>query len=164
MPSRLRLGLERDDPQTGWLVRAWILWLGPTASTIMDTWVVVQSEQGDPYGRASFLAIMIVLSLMFGFFSYRASLRVMRGPGRQVTKPYLRYIGTSVLAMFLAWWIHVFGMVCGLFHTPFQLVLLAFFVPTWLLLAMNIPTRAKLARWANAEDRAGHPTGAEQRV
>ena len=98
---------------------------------------------------------MIVLSLVFGFFSYRASVRVMRGPGRQVTKPYLRYIGTSVLAMFLAWWIHVFGMVLAMFHMPFQLVLLTFFVPTWLLLAMNFPTRAKLARWANAEDRTG---------
>ncbi len=78
----------------------------------------------------------------------------MRGPREKVAKPYLRYIGTSLLAMLLAWSIHVFGLVCGFFNTPFSLVLIAFFVPTWLLFVMNFPTRAKLTRWANAEDRA----------
>ncbi len=154
MPPRSTLGLQRDDRQTGWLVTAWFLWWGLAASTVINARVLAHWEKGDPYGRASFLAILIVLSVMFGLLSYRVSLRVMRGPRKEVAKPYLRYIGTSLLAMLLAWSIHVFGLVCGFFNTPFSLVLIAFFVPTWLLFAMNFPTRAKLARWANAEDRA----------
>jgi len=54
-----------------------------------------------------------------------------------------------LLATFLAESIHVFGGVCVLDNTPFPLVLLTFFVPMWLLLAMSIPTRAKITRWAN---------------
>lgn len=48
------------------------------------------------------MAIIVVLSVIFGFFSYRMSLRITRGPQRPVTKPYLRYFGYSLLATFLA--------------------------------------------------------------
>jgi hypothetical protein len=90
------------------------------------------------------------LYVIFGFFSYRMSLRAAQGPQRPVTKSYLRYFGYSLLATFLAESIHVFGGVCVFDDTPFLLVLLTFFVPMWLLFAMSIPTRVRITRWANA--------------
>ena len=119
------------------------------SGTVINAWFLSQYDQGDPE-RASFMPIMVVLSVIFGFFSYRMSLRAAQGPQRPVTKPYLRYFGYSLLATFLAESIHVFGGVCVFDDTPFLLVLLTFFVPMWLLFAMSIPTRAKIARWANA--------------
>jgi hypothetical protein len=134
-----------------------LLWGGLVSGTFINALVFAQREQEDPYGLASFMVIMIILSLVSGFFSYRVSLRINRGPRRPVTKPYLRYFGSTVLAMWLSWWVFIFGGVCFLYGTPLWLVLLAFFVPAWLLFATNIPTRAKIARWANAEDRTGAP-------
>lgn len=143
--------------QTFWLMAVQFLWGAMVSGTVINAWVLSQREQDDPYGRASFMMIMIILSLVSGFFSYRVSLRINRGPRRPVTKPYLRYFGSIVLAMWLAWWVFIFGGVCVLYDTPFWLVLVAFFVPAWLLFVMHVPTRAKIARWANAEDRTGAP-------
>ena len=133
------------------------LWGAMVSGTVINAWVLSQREQGDPHGTAISMVIMIILSLVSGFFSYRVSLRINRGPRRPVTKPYLRYFGSTVLAMWLSWWVFIFGGVCFLYGTPLWLVLVAFFVPAWLLFATNIPTRAKIARWANAEDRTGAP-------
>jgi hypothetical protein len=150
-------GFVRLHRQTLWLMATQLLWGGLVSGTFINALVFAQREQEDPYGRASSMVIMVILSLVSGFFSYRVSLRINRGPRRPVTKPYLRYFGSTVLAMWLSWWVFIFGGVCFLYGTPLWLVLLAFFVPAWLLFATNIPTRAKIARWANAEDRTGAP-------
>ena len=92
---------------------------------------------------------MVVISVVFGIFSYRVSLRVVRGPQKPVSNPCLRYVGSTLLAIVPAWSVVVFGMVLVAFNTSFVLVFGAFFVPAWLLFAMNTPTRARIARWAN---------------
>jgi len=140
----------RLHQQTFWLMAAQFVWGATVSGTVINAWVLSQREQGDPDGRAIFMAIMVVLGVTFGFFSYRVSLRVLRGPRRPLTNPHLHYFGTTLLAMFLADFIHVFGLVCGFYNTPFLLVLLTFFVPMWLLFAMSVPTRAKITRWTTS--------------
>jgi len=149
MDDRSVTGFLRAHQQTFWLMAAQFVWGAVVSGTFLSAWVLFHHEQGDSE-TASFMPIMVVASVIFGFASYRISRRAARGPQRPVTRPYLRYFGYSLLATFLAESVHVFGGVCVLDNTPFRLVLLTFFVPAWLLFAMGIPTRARITRWANA--------------
>ena len=78
------------------------------------------------------MAILVIISVVFGIFSYRVSLRVVRGPQNPVSNPCLRYVGSTLLAIVPAWFVVVFGMVLVGFNTSFVLVFVAFFVPAWL--------------------------------
>jgi hypothetical protein len=150
---RTTLGLERDDHLTGWLILAWFLWFTLASSTVINAWVFAQKEEAFFEWSPTVVAIMVPFGVMFGFFSYRVSLRVVRGPGQSSKRPILRYFATTLLAMLLAWAVAVLGMVCWLYDAHYVAVLLAFFVPTWLLFLMNAPTRAKLGRWVDVGDR-----------
>ena len=143
------MGFLRAHQQTFWLMVAQLLWGSMLFGTFINAWVLSKWEQGDPNGSAVGLAILVVMSVVFGVFSYRVSLRVVRGPQKPVSNPRLRYVGATLLAIVPAWSVVVFGMVLVSFNTPFVLVFVVFFVPAWLLFAMITPTRAKISRWAN---------------
>jgi quinol-cytochrome oxidoreductase complex cytochrome b subunit len=157
MDDRSVSGFLRAHRQTFWLMVAQLLWGGFLFGSFINVWILSKQERGDPYGSAIGMAMLVVVSVVFGFWSYRVSLRVVRGPQKPVSNPCLRYVGSTLLAIVPAWFVVVFGMVLVMFNTSFVLVFVAFFVPAWLLFAMNIPTRAKIARWANVEDRTGAP-------
>jgi len=145
--------LERDEHLTGWLIVAWLLWFPLASSTVINGWVFAQREEGFFEWSAVVVAIMALLGVVFGSFSYRVSLRVIHGPKGTLSKPLLKYFAATLLAMLLAWLVHVSGGVCSLYDAPPVAVVLAFFVPTWLLFLMNVPTRAKISRWLDAEHR-----------
>lgn len=140
--------VERNNHQTGWLATAWFLWFALASSTVVNAWRIARREDAFFDWNRTSVAIMVGLGAVFGFLAFRVSLRVLRGPQRGLTKPYLGYLGSTTLAMLLAWSLHVFGMVCSLYDTPFVAVLFIFFVPAWLLFLMNVPTRSKVTRWA----------------
>ena len=153
MTPRSTLGLERDDHLTAWLIVAQLLWFPLASSTVINGWIIAHREEGFFEWSALFVVMMALLGVVFGISSLWLSLSVTSGPRRKLSKPVLKYFATTLLAMTLAWCVHVFGGVCSLYDTPPVAVLLAFFVPTWLLFLMNLPTRAKIRRWLDADDR-----------
>jgi hypothetical protein len=156
MDDRSVSGFLRAHRQTFWLMVAQLLWGGLLFGSFINVWVMSKWERGDPYGSAIGMAILVIISVVFGIFSYRVSLRVVRGPQNPVSNPCLRYVGSTFLAIVPAWFVVVFGMVLLVYNTSFVLVFVAFFVPAWLLFAMNIPTRARIARWANVGAEQGN--------
>jgi amino acid transporter len=155
MDDRSVTGFLRAHQQTFWLMVAQLLWGGFLFGSFINVWVISKQERGDPYGSAIGMAILVVMTVVFGVFSYRISLRVVRGPQKPVSNPCLRYVGSTLLAIVPAWSVVVFGMVLVAFNTSFVLVFVAFFVPAWLLFAMITPTRTKITRWANVGAEAG---------
>lgn len=61
--------------------------------------------------------------------------------------PYLKYLGTFLAAMALAWSLHVYGMVYATFGIPPRTALLLFFGPAWLLFLLNFPTKRTVRTW-----------------
>jgi len=97
-----------------------------------------------------FIAMLGLVSLAFGFSSYRISRRVTRGRQGTSSRPLLRYLGSFLLATTFAWSIHVIGTACALLGVPLLVVLPTFFAPTWFLLFLSMPTLRRLEAWAEA--------------
>lgn len=143
----------RLHQQTFWLMAAQFLWGALVSGTVINGWIIAHREEGFFEWSALFVVMMALLGVVFGLSSLWVSLSVISGPRRKLSKPGLKYLATTLLAMTLAWCVHVFGGVCSLYDTPPVAVVLAFFLPTWLLFLMNVPTRAKISRWLDADDR-----------
>jgi hypothetical protein len=94
-----------------------------------------------------FLEIVGLVALMSALFGYMLSRRLKEGPKNKGRMPYLKYLGTFLAAMALAWSLHVYGMVFAMFGVPPNTTLLLFFGAAWLLFLLNLPTKKTVRTW-----------------
>jgi hypothetical protein len=126
-------------------VLLWFLIVVPTLTSVRTTFLLSESPS-DPAPFAA-LEMLGLIAIGFAFLSYRISRRLRRGA--KVKFPYFTYLGIFLLAMFLAEFIYVFGMVYVLFGVSPWAALLFFFAPAWLLFLMNFPSKQILRTWTH---------------
>jgi hypothetical protein len=106
--------------------------------------LVSENPWDRPFGS---LEIVGLFAIGAGLIGYRVSRRLRRGPAAKVRLPYLKYLATFLLAMVLAWCLHICGMVYARFGVSPWAAVLAFFVPGWCLFVLNLPTEKAIRKW-----------------
>lgn len=138
---------RRDYRDASERATAAVLWLLIAPATLINVVSVLDLSKSPWDPPALSLEIVGFVALMSGLFAYMLSRRLKEGPKTRGRMPYLKYLGTFLAAMALAWSLHVYGMVYAMFEIPPYTSLLLFFGPAWLLFLLNLPTKRTVRTW-----------------
>jgi hypothetical protein len=123
-----------------------ILWFALFLSTLIYLYVLeVTTVQGEPSWEKLAMALSVA-AIGVGAASLFVP-RLLLKPGAANSKkgtPEARYVTSFILAMALAEAVAIYGMILGFKGAP-PMVVVPFFVATWILMLIRFPTEARLA-------------------
>lgn len=124
-----------------------LLWVVIASSTLTNAAALywIADNPGDP--PALGLEIVGIVALLSALFAYLLTRRLKEGLRTKGKLPYVKYLGTLLVTMALAWSLHVYGMVYASFGIPPTTALLLFFAPAWLLFLLSFPTKKTVHAW-----------------
>jgi len=134
----------RDASERATAAFLWFLIAPPTLLNVSMNYHVSESPWDPPPLSLEIVGLVALMSALLG---YMLSRRLKEGPKAKGRMPYLKYLGTFLAAMALAWSLHVYGMVFAMHGIPPTTALLLFFGPAWLLFLLNLPTKKTVRTW-----------------